>query len=100
MCWKEKANGEAAHLTVVTESSRNHGTLMTYTLGSLSAEEQGSSPHLHTCTSGCRLCITTLTFRCSTLARDADPKRLVDLKMTSDDISDTLKPEILSLESR
>lgn len=55
MCWKEETNGEAAHLTVVTESSRNHGTLMTYTLGSLSAEEQESSPPLHMCTSGCRL---------------------------------------------
>lgn len=58
---EKDTNTDITHLTVVKESSLNHGTFITYTLGSLSADKQQSSLCFNMCTNVC-VCITTQSY--------------------------------------
>lgn len=100
MCQNKKQQSRT-HLTVVKESSRNHGTFILYTLGSLSADRTRLSfdfkrAHEPDCASEDKL-----TFMNFTLACDCDPERLIDLKTQSrSDYRDRTGTETLSETSR
>lgn len=68
------------HLAVVKESSRNHGTIILYTLDDLSADTSTRTiSHFYMCTYVCLCNKTKLTFMDFTLAGNINSESLINL---------------------